>query len=269
MKITQGKITKGYADGPFGQLHYQQCGEGIPVIMVHQSPDSMVQFLPVMRPLAAAGIHAIAVDIPGCGMSDVPDHPPTIAEYAGMVPAVMDHFGFDKASVLGHHTGAIIVTEAALQAPERVDKIVLNGPLPLTDEERTYFLGMVEAEKSWTPRWDGSHLTEIWETRRAAQPNWSDVDAFHTHIIHGQLAGAKVWYAHAAVMAYKHEDALPRITHPSLIVANTGDAIFAQSQRAKEMRPDFTYAELDGGTIDIIDEQPEAWAKAVADFLKT
>ena len=183
-----------------------------------------------------------------------------------MVPAIMDHFGFDKASVLGHHTGAIIVTEAALQAPERIDKIVLNGPLPLTDEERAYFLGMVEAEKSWAPRWDGSHLTEIWETRRAAQADWSDLDAFHTHVIHGQLAGSHVWYAHAAVMAYKHEEALPRITHPSLILANTGDAIYAQSQRAKEMRPDFAYTELEGGTIDIIDEQPDAWVQAVAEF---
>ena len=263
------KTRKGYADGPFGQLHYQECGEGIPVIMVHQSPDSLVQFDAVMQPLAQAGIHAIAVDIPGLGMSDLPDHPPTVAEYAPMVTAVMDHFGFDKANVLGHHTGAIIVTEAALQSPERVDKIVLNGPLPLTDEERAFFMGMVENEKSWAPRWDGSHLTEIWAGRRAAQAEWSNLQAFHTHFIHGQLAGPTVWYAHDAVMKYKHEDALPKIQHPCLILANTGDAIYAQSLRAKEMRPDFAYAELDGGTIDIIDEQPEAWAAAVAEFLKS
>ena len=262
------KIRKGYADGPFGQLHYMECGEGIPVVMIHQSPDSMVQFLPVMQPLASAGIHAIAVDIPGCGMSDVPDHPPDIAEYAGMVPAIMDHFDLDRAAILGHHTGAIIVTEAALQNPERVERIVLNGPLPLTDEERAYFLGMVENEKSWTPSWDGSHLSQIWETRKAAQAEWTDLDAFHTHVIHGQLAGRHVWYAHAAVMAYKHEDALPKITHPTLILANTGDAIYAQSLRARELRPDFAYAELEGGTIDIIDEQPDAWASAVAEFLK-
>ena len=153
------KTIKGYADGPFGQLHYQVCGTGIPVIMVHQSPDSMVQFDPVMQPLAAAGIQAIAVDIPGCGMSAVPDHPPSIAEYAAMVPAIFDHFGFDKANVLGHHTGAIIVTEAALRYPDRIDKVILNGPLPLTDEERAYFKGEMAAEKEWAPRWDGSHLT--------------------------------------------------------------------------------------------------------------
>ena len=262
-------VRKGYADGPFGQLHYQECGDGVPVVMIHQSPDSMVQFSPVMQPLADRGIRAIAVDIPGCGMSDAPASPPSIAEYCAMVPAIIDHIGLDKAHVLGHHTGAIIGTEAALQYPDRIDKLVLNGPLPLTDEERAYFMGMVEAEKGWAPRWDGSHLTEIWETRRAAQENWTNLDAFHTHVIHGQLAGSHVWYAHAAVMAYKHEDALPRLEHTTLILANTGDAIYAQSQRAREMRPDIEYAELDGGTIDIIDEQPEGWADIVAGFLKS
>ena len=43
--------------------------------------------------LAQQGIQAIAVDIPGYGMSDTPDHPPSIAEYAQMVPAILDHLG--------------------------------------------------------------------------------------------------------------------------------------------------------------------------------
>ncbi|MDH3977660.1 MAG: alpha/beta hydrolase [Gammaproteobacteria bacterium] len=261
------KTIKGYADGPFGQLHYQTCGDGAPLIMVHQSPDSMVQFNPVMHLLADAGVQAIAVDIPGYGMSDVPDHPPSIAEYAAIVPAISTHFGFDKVSVLGHHTGAIIITEAALLYPDQIDKVVLNGPLPLSNEERAYFKGMMAAEKEWAPRWDGSHLTEQWEFRKAAQPEWNDLAAFHTHFIHGQLAGSTVWYAHDAVMDYHHEEAIPRIEQTCLVLANTGDAIYAQSQRTMEMRPDFAYVELEGGTIDIIDEQPAAWAKAVSNFV--
>ena len=79
MRLTH---KKGYADGPFGQLHYMTAGSGAPLIMTHQSPDSMVQFEPVLGLLAEQGIQAIAVDIPGYGMSDRPDHPPTIAEYA-------------------------------------------------------------------------------------------------------------------------------------------------------------------------------------------
>ena len=262
-------VTKGYADGPFGQLHFMTSGAGTPLVMIHQSPDSMVQFAPVMDILADAGIRAIAVDIPGYGMSDVPDHPPTIAEYAGMVPAVLDHFKLATAHLLGHHTGALIATEAALQFPERVDKLILNGPLPLTDEERAYFKEMMAAEKTWRPKWDGSHLLEQWNFRKNAQAEWLDLQAFHTHFVHGLLAGDTVWYAHDAVMDYHHEEAIPRIQHDCLVLANTGDAIYAQSQRAMEMRPDFAYAELQGGTIDVIDEQPQAWSEAVAPFVTT
>ena len=265
MRITH---KKGYADGPFGQLHYMTAGDGHPLLMTHQSPDSMVQFQPVMSLLAEAGIQAIAVDIPGYGMSDTPDHPPSIAEYAQMAPALLDHLGLEKASLLGHHTGALIFTEAALRYPDRVDKLILNGPLPLSDEERAYFKDMMAAEKTWTPKWDGSHLLEQWQFRYKAMPEWTDLAAFHTHFVHGLLAGDKVWYAHDAVFDYSHEAAIEKIRHPTLILANTGDAIYTQSQRTAQMRPDFAYAELEGGSIDIIDEQPEAWAKAVGAFLR-
>ena len=260
---------KGYAAGPFGQLHYMVRGHGTPLVMVHQCPDSMVQFAPVMEYLAGHGVQAIAVDIPGYGMSDVPDHPPTMAEYSKIVPAIMDHFDLATANLLGHHTGALVVTEAALQFSDRVDKLILNGPLPLTDEERTYFKGVMAAEKTWGIKWDGSHLLDQWNHRKNAQTEWNDIAAFHAHFVHGLLAGETIWYAHEAVMDYKHEDAIPRIQQPCLILANTGDAIYAQSQRTHEMRPDFSYAELSGGTIDVIDEQPEQWSAEVAAFLQS
>lgn len=262
------KITKGYADGRFGQIHFAECGAGIPLILVHQSPTDMVQFRRVMPLLAAAGVRAIAVDIPGFGTSDVPDHPPTIAEYADIVPAVLDRLGLEAASVAGHHTGAIIVTEAALQFPQRVDKVILHGPLPMTDEERAHLRQRLSREKDWRPRWDGSHLIEQWNIRFNAQKKWTDLEAFHANFVHGLLAGPTVWYAHDAVMTYRHEEAMDRLKHACLILANTGDAIYSFSQRAHERYPGFRYAELTGGTIDCIDELPQEWVAAVLDFLR-
>lgn len=259
---------KGYAEGPYGQLHYMTAGQGDALVMIHQSPDSMVQFEPVMDLLADAGIYAIAVDIPGYGMSDTPAEPPDIAGYAQIVPALLDHLDLDSANLLGHHTGALIATEASLQHPGRVDKLILNGPLPLTDEERAYFKGMMAAEKTWAPKWDGSHFAEQWAFRKNAQPEWQDLAAFHTHFVHGLLAGDRVWYAHDAVMAYHHELAIPRISHPTLVLTNTGDAIYAQAKRAADLRPDFAYRELEGGTIDVIDELPGPWAQDVVAFLR-
>jgi pimeloyl-ACP methyl ester carboxylesterase len=261
------KTIKGYAEGRFGQIHYAVCGQGRPLVLLHQSPTDMVQFARVMSPLAAAGIRAIAVDLPGFGTSDVPDHPPSIAEYAHIVPAVLDALGIAQSSVLGHHTGAIIATEAALQFPERVDKVILHGPLPMSDEERSTWRQLLSREKNWNLRWDGSHLTELWNIRFNAQKSWTDIEAFHANFIHGLLAGRTVWYAHDAVMTYRHEEAMDRLTQPCLILANTGDAIYGYSLRAKERYPQFTYEELPGGTIDCIDELPQQWTDAVVGYL--
>jgi pimeloyl-ACP methyl ester carboxylesterase len=263
----QTALRKGYADGRWGQVHYTECGSGRPVVLVHQSPTDSVQFARVMAPLARRGLRAIAVDLPGFGGSTVPDAPPVIPDYAHIVPAVLDHLGIASAATLGHHTGAVVVTEAALQYPDRVEKIVLNGPLPMSDEERAQWRTLLAREKEWNLRWDGSHLRELWDFRFHAQPAWTDLEAFHANFIHGLLGGRTAWYAHDAVMTYRHEEAMERLTQPCLILANTGDAIYYLSQRARERYARFAYTELPGGTIDIIDEQPEAWSEAVARFV--
>lgn len=58
------------------------------------------------------------------------------------------------------------------------------------------------------------------------------------------------------------------ITSPTLIFSNTGEDLYAASQRAHALRPDFAFAALEGGTHDIIDEQPQAWVAAVTAFLR-
>jgi pimeloyl-ACP methyl ester carboxylesterase len=70
--------------------------------------------------------------------------------------------------------------------------------------------------------------------------------------------------------AFAHDLAadLAAITAPTLILTNSGDDLYAASQRAHVLRPDFAFAALDGGTHDIVDEQPQAWAEAVTAFLK-
>lgn len=261
------KLTKGYAAGRWGQIHFAAGGAGRPVVLCHQSPTDIVQFARVMEPLARRGLRPIAIDLPGFGGSDTPDAPPQVADYAHIVPAVLDQLGIAQAAAVGHHTGAVIVTEAGLQYPERLDRIVLNGPLPMSDEERAQWRALLAREKEWNLRWDGSHLTELWNFRFGAQPQWTDIEAFHANFIHGLLAGRTVWYAHDAVMTYRHEEAVDRLQQPVLILANTGDAIYYLSQRARERWPQHRYVELTGGTIDIIDEQPEPWAEAVAAFV--
>ena len=261
------KPIKAYADGNFGQIHYCTCGEGRPLVLLHQSPTSMVQFTKVWGLLAAKGIKAIGIDLPGYGGSDSPPGAPTIGDYAHIVPAVLDALNIEKADLLGHHTGAIVATEVALQYPDRIDRLILNGPLPITDEERAFFRQHMAQEKEWAPRADGSHLTEQWQFRTAAQPGVHDFEAVHRNVIAGAAAWPNAWYAHDAVFAYDHGEAMTKINHRCLVLSNTGDSIHAIAERSKELCPEFDWIETEGGTFDYIDEEPEIWADTVARWL--
>ena len=261
------KPVKAYTTGRFGQIHYCTCGSGKPLVLIHQSPTSMVQFHKVWSLLADKGFMVIGIDLPGFGGSDGPDTVPEIADYAHIVPAVLDELDIDKADILGHHTGAIVATEVALQFPDRINRIILNGPLPISDEERAFFKQHMAKEREWEPREDGTHLSEQWQFRLAAQPGWTDLDAVHRNVVAGAAAWPNAWMAHDAVFAYDHGEAMTKITHPCLVFSNTGDSIHEIASRAKELRPDFDWAELEGGTFDIVDEQPEEWVEVVAGWL--
>ncbi len=259
--------TRAYTDGKYGQVHYAICGEGNPLVLMHQSPTHMIQFQNVWGPLSDRGIQAIGIDLPGYGCSDGPNEVPSMEDYADVVPTVLDALGIDKADILGHHTGSMVATEVALQFPDRINRIILNGPCPFGDDEREFFRPIVANEKNYGPREDGSHLTEQWNSRIGAQPGWTDLDAIHRNVVAGAAAWPNAWFAHDAVINYDHAEAMKKITQPCLIMSNNGDTIHAIAARAKEICPHFDYSEQEGGTFDFIDEQPVVWADAVAEWL--
>jgi pimeloyl-ACP methyl ester carboxylesterase len=67
-----------YADGPFGQVHFQMLGEGAPLILLHQVPMTSGQFDNSYGPLAERG--GIGTDVPGFGISDLAPGVPTVED---------------------------------------------------------------------------------------------------------------------------------------------------------------------------------------------
>jgi pimeloyl-ACP methyl ester carboxylesterase len=258
-----------YADGPHGQIHFQSWGTGTPLLLCHQSPSSSEQFTAIYPLLAQRGIRAIGVDTPGYGMSSVPSAPPTIADYADALVAVLDRLGIARAFVLGQHTGSMTAMEATIRHPQRFAGLVLNSPTPFDLAERAQWKERITPrQKAWRPRADGGHLQELWDRRCAASgPAWNHVDAMHREVVQMLRAGPTLWYGHAASFEYDQLGRLPLVRVPTLILANSGDLTFPLVRRARELRPDFSYVELAGGTHDIVDEQPEAFSAAVADFV--
>jgi pimeloyl-ACP methyl ester carboxylesterase len=159
-------VRKAYFDGPYGQLHARIAGEGIPLLMLHQSPLNGGQFDAVLPLLAAGGYCAVALDTPGFGASDRPVHPVGITGYAHVLPYVLDAMGWTDAHLLGHHTGAMIAAHFAAHQPHRVCKLILNGVPLLSDEDRAHFASF--RFEPLIPQADGQHLLAAWQQRVAA-----------------------------------------------------------------------------------------------------
>lgn len=261
-------IAKGYVDGPFGQVHYHQtCGTGPALVMLHQVPNSSAMFSPALPPLGRSGIHAVALDTPGYGMSDRPEHLPSIDDYATALTCAIRQLGLGSVALLGHHTGAAIAAEIAMREPSLVNCIILNGPPVMTQAERDEYSTALANAPPLDVLADGTHLQQVWDRRVLFTPGWTDLPAMQRGVIQMLLAGDAYGHGHRAAFAHDIAEPMAQISQPGMILTNTGDDIYYAAQRARALRPDFEYVELVGGTHDIVDEQTEAWCRVVTGFV--
>ena len=116
-------------------IHVVEIGEGAPAVFLHGVNTSSISFLPILGQLD--GVHMIAVDRPGRGLSDpVPvrrgryrDH---VRDYVvEVVDDVLDALALDAAALVGQSGGGVWTLWYALARPERVRSIVLLGSVPL------------------------------------------------------------------------------------------------------------------------------------------
>lgn len=107
------------------EFAFLELGEGPLVLCLHGFPDRAESFVPLLRALANAGYRAVAPYLRGYAPSGfAPDGDYSIGLLAQDVIALIDHFGADRASVVGHDWGAVAGYAAANLRPDRVDRLV-------------------------------------------------------------------------------------------------------------------------------------------------
>ncbi|MEM9385596.1 MAG: alpha/beta hydrolase [Pseudomonadota bacterium] len=102
-------------------------GEGTPVLCVHGLGGSSNFWRAVVNGLGD-GYRLIVPDLPSAARS-ANDPSLSIESLAGDMLAVLDALGVDKARVMGHSMGTIVCQHLTVMAPERVQDLVLLGPL--------------------------------------------------------------------------------------------------------------------------------------------
>lgn len=264
------RLRRGYADGPYGQIHYWDGGRGKPLVLVHQAIMSANEFDNVFQPLLDRGIRPIALDLPGFGLSDPTPFVPGIPDYAAAIPPLLDALGVARAAIGGHHTGALVSNEAANLYPDRIAAVVLGGPLLLPDPVRQALIDdIVAREKAFTALPEAAHMVEVAKVRERYAAGSISPARITDYVVQAMQAFAMgtYWYGHSASFNYRQEGPLMALRQPALILTNTGDMIYQAALEARRMRPDFAFHAIDGGGIDILDQSPVEWANAAADFL--
>jgi pimeloyl-ACP methyl ester carboxylesterase len=112
------------------------------VVCVHGWACSVYSFRRLMPLLAESGMRAIAIDLPGHGLSDKPGDARfyTLDAQVECVLAAMDALGVKRAVLAGHSMGGPISARAAVLAPERVEALALLAPAGFGTEWEMWLL---------------------------------------------------------------------------------------------------------------------------------
>lgn len=260
-------LKRAYADVPFGQLHYRELGAGEPIVLLHKTPSSSVQFERCAPFIAREGYRVLALDTPGFGLSDAHPSQPTMQQFGLAVHQFLDAIGVGRTNILGHHTGGSIALEAVDQRPERFTRVLFGGILAVeTDEEREALKPYLN-HYAWTPDSKGDFL-EIYPKRPLA--DWLTEDDPEQYLIEAAAyleAGPLYWWAYEGVRHHHPYDIFPKLTMPTLFLNQELGRCHDQTVRAHEATPGSEYLCLPGTSEGCMDA-PEEFAAAVVAFLK-
>ncbi|XP_015889890.2 uncharacterized protein LOC107424564 isoform X2 [Ziziphus jujuba] len=144
-------------------IHVAQKGTGPLVLLLHGFPELWYSWRHQINFLADHGYHVVAPDLRGYGDSDSPISASsyTVFHIVGDLIGLIDHFGEEKAFIVGSDWGAIVGWRISLFRPDRVRGLVsLSVPYsPRSPSPST---------KSFKQKFgDGCHIIQFQEPGRA------------------------------------------------------------------------------------------------------
>jgi pimeloyl-ACP methyl ester carboxylesterase len=121
--MARAEVAPAFVDVPGARVRYVRRGGGPPVVLLHGFASSLYTWKDVL-PALAAGHDVVAIDFPGFGGSSIP-RALRGGSYPGVVLAVMDRLGLERATLVGNSLGGSVAVAVAAERPERVDRLVV------------------------------------------------------------------------------------------------------------------------------------------------
>ena len=117
-----------------------------PIVLCHGWPEHAFSWRHQVPALVAAGYHVIVPNQRGYGNSSCPNDVTAydIEHLSGDLVGLLDHFGYDEATFVGHDWGAMVVWGLTLLHPQRVTRVI-NLSLPYQERGDTPWVELLEA----------------------------------------------------------------------------------------------------------------------------
>ena len=178
-----------------------------PIVLVHGFGMGSSYFIPLAAQLRD-GAQVYAPDLPGHGPSDHDVRPRNPRELADALMAWMDARSVSGALIVAHSMGGQIATEVAVRRPDLVAGLVLISPAA-DPEARTVAGQIVRAIRSALFERPGLAIWVVLDFARAG-----------TRVLRAELR---------ELVAYRLEDALPKVTAPVRVVRGKWDQLVPQA----------------------------------------
>jgi pimeloyl-ACP methyl ester carboxylesterase len=230
--------------------NFVDAGEGPAVIFVHGLGASWQSWLENI-PEFSRDRRVVAMDLPGFGCSDLPEHDISIEHYADWTFRLLDELGIERGTIVGNSMGGFIAADMAIRRPDRVQRLALVSAAVFWQEYRRA-QPLVELAR----RSDAivaralTRVTDDVATRPRLRA-WALATAGfrYPHLIERQLAHELVRSARRtdgylpaleALADFPLEEELPKISCPALIVWGAQDTLVPvkDAKRLEALIPD-------------------------------
>ena len=110
------------------EIHYTDTGRGPAILMIHGFGGNFTNFSDLAH-IMQDSFRVIRVDLPGFGLSDMPElsepQKSYIFMYRNFISFLIDNLHLDSVYVVGNSMGGWLSWEMAIQRPDKVKKLVL------------------------------------------------------------------------------------------------------------------------------------------------
>lgn len=270
------------------EFGYLEMGEGPLVLCLHGFPDTAWSFAKVLPLLAAGGFRAVAPFMRGYAPTSLaPDGDYSVPALARDVIALIDHFGAERAHLVGHDWGAVASYAAAGLRPDRLDHIV-TAAVPhlrrfllrptLAQLQRSHYMFKFQAPRWAEKKIPANNFAWLEDLIRSWSPGWAytadDIAPLKASLSEPARLRAALAYYRALpgeiVDSEFWDIAMQPVKVPTRMIYGSDDGCIGPEMFSKQ---EHLFAErldlcrMQGAGHFMQWEQPEAFAKLILEFL--